>query len=139
MLGFTFHQGINVMDSYITSKYPYVWLSAALYLISLFLPAAVVPNVGSNAPEIMRGGEILCLGWMGVISLQPAWLANPAYILALLLDGSETGYYLSWVSVILAFFSPFFIVEKVLIGFYIWILSFVVLLLGNYLYGPDTI
>ena len=48
--------------------------------------------------------------------------------------GSKTCYRLGSAAVILALLSPLIIVEKLLIGFYVWLASFIDLLYGNNLH-----
>jgi len=56
-----------------------IWLPSLLaYIGSLFLPAfefAQEPSVG--------GLQVLLLGWLGLLALNPAWLANPLFFVAL--------------------------------------------------------
>ncbi|QDP72109.1 hypothetical protein FOG18_05765 [Legionella israelensis] len=115
-----------------------IFLSFFLYVISLFLPSAVIPNFERGFPETIYGYEILVSGWMGLISLQPAWLANPVYIIELLTYGSVSSYRLGVAAIILALFSPFILTEKLLAGYYIWLFSFVILAYGNYLHSKNS-
>lgn len=56
-----------------------IWAPSLLaYIGSLFLPAfefAQEPSVG--------GLQVLLLGWLGLLTLNPAWLANPLFFVAL--------------------------------------------------------
>jgi hypothetical protein len=107
-----------------------LFLSILLFVTSLFLPAAVIPEIERGLHVINYGYEILVTGFLGFISWQPAWLANPFYILALLTYGSRMSYFFASLSFFLALFSPFILVVKLLIGFYVWLGSIIVLLYG---------
>lgn len=107
-----------------------LFLSIMLFVTSLFLPAAVIPDIERGIHEINYGFGILVGGWLGLMSWQPAWLANPFYILALLTYGSRMSRFFASLSFFLALFSPFILVVKLLIGFYIWFGSIIVLLYG---------
>ncbi|MCE0721806.1 MULTISPECIES: hypothetical protein [Legionella] len=107
-----------------------LFLSITLFVTSLFLPAAVIPEIERGLYQINYGYEIFCFGWLGLISWQPAWLANPFYVMALLTYGSKKSYVFASLSFFLALFSPFILVVKLLIGFYIWLGSIVILLYG---------
>lgn len=103
-------------------------LSAILYLISLALPAAVIPDVELGRPLTAYGFELLLSGWTGFIGLQLAWLANPFYFFALYNHGLKRGDFLCYAAIFFALMSPWIIVIKTLIGFYVWLASFIVLL-----------
>lgn len=61
-------------------NYLVVLVSLAVYLGSLFLP---VFEFQSHSP--VQGFEVLLLGWLGLLALNPAWLANPAFFVSLVL------------------------------------------------------
>lgn len=115
-----------------------IFISFILYVISLCLPSAIIPEVERNIPEVMYGFELLYTGWLGMIIFQPAWLANLFYIFELITYGSKNSYRFGIITVILALFSPFILVEKLLIGFYLWLSSFIILFYGNYLHQIKT-
>lgn len=71
-----------------------LFLSIILFVISLLLPAAVIPDLERGLHQIYSGYEILIGGVLGLMSLQPAWLANPFYILALLTYSSQMSRFL---------------------------------------------
>jgi hypothetical protein len=111
-----------------------IFLSIIFYVISLFLPAAIIPEFERGIPQVNYGYTLFYSGWLGLLSFQPAWLANLFYSLELLTYGSKVSYRFGIITIILALLSPFIIVEKLLAGFYIWLLSFAILLYGNYLH-----
>jgi len=117
-------------------------LSLAAYASSLSLPALLFEN-----REPLTGFSILAWGWWGFIAGSPAWGANPLYLFALY--AQLTGKYklaleLSSVSLLLgscSFFAKAWWfdegsatpITKLGTGFYIWILSFFILLIGSML------
>jgi hypothetical protein len=75
-----------------------VWLSLGLYLIACFLPGlsfqAEAPHTGQVT---YSGGWLLVIGWLGLLAMQFAWLANPIVLLAwLLLSRYAAGAGRSW-------------------------------------------
>ncbi|UXZ93397.1 hypothetical protein NUJ27_33760 [Burkholderia cenocepacia] len=52
-------------------------VSGALYLLSLTLPAMHFEKEAS-----LSGLSVLAQGWLGLFMLNPAWLANPLYVVA---------------------------------------------------------
>ena len=54
-------------------------ISVAMYVYSLFLPALLFQH-----REALPGSHILAWGWWGMLLLEFAWFANPAYIVAIL-------------------------------------------------------
>ncbi|WP_131782464.1 hypothetical protein [Legionella gresilensis] len=111
-----------------------IFLSAIFYIISLCLPAAIIPNFETGNLQINYGFELLVFGWFGLISLQLAWLANPFYIVSLISYGSKTSLYLSILAFFFALWSPLLIVQKLLLGFYFWLGSMIILIFGNSLH-----
>ena len=134
--------------------------STGVYIISLFLPALLFAN---DKPVL--GGTLLALGWLGILTHDIAWFANPLYFLSILAyitamictDAEEKTFAIlsnasALIFIILALFlgltsflaemwytSPFGgprIIELG-IGFYIWMLSFLILLIGCFL--PSTL
>ncbi|MGX6641684.1 hypothetical protein [Legionella pneumophila] len=115
-----------------------IFLSIILYVIALCLPAAIIPDFERGIHQTHYGFEILITGWMGFLAWQPAWLANLLYIFSLLTYGSKRSYRFGITAFIFAMLSPFILVEKLLIGFYVWLASFAVLLYGNNLHEMTT-
>lgn len=107
-----------------------LFLSIILFVTSLFLPAAVIPDIERGIHQTIYGFEILYTGWLGFIAFQPAWLANPLYILALMTYGSRISHIFATLSLFIALISPLIFVIKLLIGFYVWLGSIIVLLYG---------
>lgn len=122
-----------------TKKTFCIFASVILYCLSLFFPAVVMPEFSSGYPGTSPGYVLLFVGWLGVMVFQPGWIANLFYIAALLTYGSKISYRFSMVALIIALFSPFIYVNQVLIGFYIWLASIMILLYGNTLheFSPD--
>ena len=60
-------------------KLALILASGAAYTTSLFLPGILTRT------QALHGIYILVNGWLGILQLQLAWYANPAYFLALLL------------------------------------------------------
>jgi hypothetical protein len=58
---------------------PALVISIALYLSSLLLPAITFAH-----HEPLSGLHVLAWGWWGVLSLNFAWFANPAYLVAVI-------------------------------------------------------
>ncbi len=54
-----------------------LWASIALYVASLLLPAM---HFERESP--LTGMSLLAQGWLGLLMLNPSWLANPLYIVA---------------------------------------------------------
>ena len=61
------------------SRYALAAVVLLLYAVSLFLPAV---DVGENRP--IPGWTAAAYGYLALVSGQPAWLANPALLIALL-------------------------------------------------------
>lgn len=53
-------------------------LSLSLYVSSLFLPVLYLER-----EKPVNGSTLLVAGWWGVLMLNPAWFANPAYFVAI--------------------------------------------------------
>lgn len=53
-------------------------VSGVLYILSLVLPAMYFEK---EAP--LSGMSVLVQGWWGLLMLNPAWLANPLYVVAI--------------------------------------------------------
>nr|WP_230953468.1 hypothetical protein [Burkholderia cepacia] len=52
-------------------------VSGALYLLSLTMPA-----MHFEKEALLSGRSVLAQGWLGLLMLNPAWLANPLYVAA---------------------------------------------------------
>ena len=52
-----------------------VLVAVALYAASLFLPAFACPRTAG-----FLGYEVLLIGWLGVVGLDPRWFANSAFV-----------------------------------------------------------
>ncbi|MGQ3890176.1 hypothetical protein ACQUW5_14255 [Legionella sp. CNM-1927-20] len=115
-----------------------IFLSAIFYIVSLCLPAAITPDFERGLLQVNYGYELFLFGWLGLISFQLAWLANPLYIIALITYGSKTSRYLCILALFFALLSPFVIVEKLLLGFYFWLGSMAILLYGNNLHNLSS-
>ena len=107
-----------------------IFLSLFLYVLALILPAAVIPDFETGVSNRSNGLSLLLSGWMGLIRFQPAWIANPLYVITLLTYGSKGCSSFGYAALLLALFSPFVIVTHLLIGFYVWIASIIVLIYG---------
>ncbi|TAL64172.1 MAG: hypothetical protein EPN84_03805 [Legionella sp.] len=116
----------------------YLWLSISLYVLSLLLPAAIIPDFERGVPETHIGWEILTMGWAGLLALQPAWLANIFYMMGLITYGSKYCKIFMFIALVLALCSPLVLVSHLLIGFYFWIGSFILLMYGNNLH-PQSV
>lgn len=108
-----------------------VVISSILYLSALLSPSAIIPNFEIGTPEVWYGYQIMYTGYLGLVSFQPAWFANPFYLLALYKLNSKISIRITCAAIILALCAPLIFVSDLLIGYYLWIISFVVLLYGN--------
>lgn len=59
------------------SFWPIIGGSASLFALSLFLPALLF-----KSHDPLSGAHVLAWGWWGVVTLDFAWFANPAFIFA---------------------------------------------------------
>ncbi len=112
----------------------------SLYIFSIFLPAVTLPSPGTGSATLEYGYDILLIGWFGIIFLIPAWIANFTFIASLILNllsknNTDAKIIMSCITVILAattVLSPFRLTRNNLeIGFYVWVSSFILLLLYN--------
>lgn len=116
--------------------------SILLYFISLFLPALLFAH-----HEPLFGGYVLAWGWWGVLTFDFAWFANLTYALALI-SYKDNNKWLSKqvcnITIVLGLTSYFTKewwfteatgapIKGLGIGYYVWMLSFSMLLLGCYL------
>lgn len=123
-------------------KYALLYVSCALFVVSWFLPAIIYDG------STMLGGEVLAYGWLEMLGLNFAWLANvfgPVALLFASLKKFKTGLILSGTAFVLGLQSFMFqgypmgsseqwMAEKYLgIGFYAWELSLFFLFLYCYI------
>ena len=113
--------------------------SLAMYAYSLSLPALLFQH-----RDALPGGHILAWGWWGILMLQFAWIANPAYAFAVLCYAKRKQAYAAIACVVALFLglTSFQAQEwwfnegsgtPILglgLGFRIWLLSFLILLVG---------
>ncbi|NOU49120.1 hypothetical protein HG263_00955 [Pseudoalteromonas sp. JBTF-M23] len=128
------------MSALASYKQSVLIVSCALYLVSLCLPALHFAEQASLA-----GYSLLLWGWWGVVTLDPAWFANPLFIIALVhcyLKGYKRAAIYSGGALVLALSSfkakQWFFNEGggtpitgLGVGFYIWIVAIIVLLTFN--------
>lgn len=65
-------------------------ISLALFVLACLLPALHFRNVtatGVGALNSQHGGGVLAFGWLSLFVGQTAWLANPFWMLGMLLQG----------------------------------------------------
>lgn len=114
-------------------------ISLAMYVYSLSLPALLFQH-----REALPGAHILAWGWWGILSLQFAWFANPAYAFAVIFyakNKREHAVALCGGALLLGLTS--FLAKEwwfnegsgtpilaLGLGFQVWLLSFLVLLVG---------
>lgn len=129
---------------------PGCWSSLAVVLASLFwfVLACLTPAMLFDI-KAYSGFDVLLLGWMGIFLGQFAWFANLFWLLSLLLAGLRQ-WLLALIAIFLAFlvamhsftffgtevpldeaFVNTMIFQSYRIGFYFWLLSFVVVALGS--------
>ncbi len=108
-----------------------VLISLILYIVSLFMTAAVATN-----GEIINGLFLLLFGWAGIIAGVIAWYANPLYIISIILllcKKYKAALILLVISVVIALQSfigipmeNFYNQGTPSTGFYLWELSFII-------------
>jgi hypothetical protein len=127
-------------------KWSLLLVAGSLFILSLQLPAAKIA-IGPDWP----GSFLFSFGWIGLFFFMPAWLANPAWMLAAVLigmnwRGSVWLLMLGWLLAATAI--PGFDtkganqasgVAHVTIGFWVWMLSPLPLLLADRLRAPRTV
>jgi len=115
-------------------------LSLGLYGISLVLPA-----LEFQRDPTVSGFKVLAYGWMGVLTGDVAWLANPAYFAAIAVFG-ERKHAMAVVAAAIAlglgattvlakswyYASTGAPVKALGPGFYVWMASFLVLLVAAF-------
>jgi hypothetical protein len=107
-----------------------LFLSLLAYAVSLLLPAV-------NAYEDNTGLELLGLGWLGAVTLNFSWYANPSYLVALTYLRAKKNKSASRWALIAFFLSLSFLLyprmvvgssgsyeATVLLGYYFWVVSF---------------
>ena len=119
------------------------WLSLICYIACLCLPTYSLDRVGHESP---LGGELLLIGGLGLFVGYFSWLANPAYLLALVLGFVKHPRIAALVSVIgLALALSFLLQKKILIneaghealivgygwGYWLWLAALAVLTIGT--------
>jgi len=132
-------------------------VSIACYALSLAMPAfRFSPDEPwikfSGGNDLWSGLLVLILGWIGIFQGVVAWFANPAWLVAvILLFGSKFKASAVWaVATICLALTSFFLnaiaanegggeihIQTMGCGFYVWLLSFLVLLIGTQ-YGCAT-
>ena len=127
------------------------WVSIACYVLSLAMPAfrfspdePWVKFSGGN--DLWSGLVVLMLGWVGIFQGVLAWFANPAWLVAvILLFRSRFKACAAWAfaAICLALTSYFLNaiaadegggeihIQTMGSGFYVWLLSLLVLLIGS--------
>lgn len=114
-------------------------ISVAMYIYSLFLPALLFQD-----KEALPGSHILAWGWWGMLLFNLAWFANPAYMVAILAymrKNNRLSKQASFAAIVLGLTSFYAkewwfnegsgtTIAGLRTGFYLWILSFCILLLG---------
>ena len=136
--------------SRIQVKWAILLCSVSAYIISLFLPALLFEK---DAP--IMGGTLLAWGWWGFLFVEFAWLANPVYFFSIsayrkanrsITKGVNVkALRLSVIALLLGFTSyhaKFWYYDEggngatiigLGIGFYVWMLSFLILLIGCFI------
>ena len=127
-------------------KWAVLATSIAAYVASLRLPALIFQQ-----HESLYGIEVLLWGWWGVLVLEFAWFANPAYLLAIagcMGESPKLTKLASTVGLMLGLTS-FHAKEwwfdegsgTLIIGlgpgFYVWMLSLCILLVGAFFTSPS--
>jgi hypothetical protein len=121
-------------------------LSWALYSVSLFLPALLFATRGP-----IEGYWVLLWGWWGLMGMSPAWLANVAFYAAGIACIARKDMFARWASgaTLLLGLSSFAAKEwwfnegsgtpirALGSGFYLWMASFVLLLLASFIVLPE--
>lgn len=112
----------------------------ALFALSLALPALAVldkPMFGGGAhPKTFPGAICLAMGWIYL----PGWLGNPLFLAAAIFHGLRRhriaivllsiGILSSLIAPVLLVKTSLFEVRHVLIGYYVWVGSMIVMLVG---------
>lgn len=121
------------------SRFAVLGVSAALYAYSLSLPALLFEQ-----HEALPGITVLAWGWWGILVSPPSWVANPVYFYAVFsyVMGARKRAVISAVIAVLFGLTAFLAeawwfhegygtpIAALGEGFYVWMLSFLYLLLG---------
>lgn len=113
-------------------KSPLMIISMGAYLISLALAAISDSKLALSAHEIDPGFICLLMGWLAGLPYIIPWLANPFYLYALtqrLRNKDERAFAPAMIAIVLAL-SSVGMIETLYIGFYVWLLSMVCLVLS---------
>lgn len=97
--------------------------SVAGYVLSLLLPAMYFKK-----EPALSGLALLGQGWLGLLTLNPAWLANPLYLFAAALACALCSFFTKHWYFSEASATP---IAGLGIGFYVWLLALAALLLGS--------
>jgi hypothetical protein len=123
-------------------------LKWALLLIAAFmwLTSLIMPGVRASDGMEWPGFMLLLLGWIGVLTLQPAWLANPIWIVAGVLIACDkrlgAPLALAGLAVSLIALAPFEMIganaasggtARVAFGFWIWMTTGILLVAAGVL------
>ena len=114
--------------------------SVSCYIFSLIVPAFGCHYFGADSFQftIEPGYMILLMGWLGVSVLNFAWIANLTYVITLILvmtNHLKWAYYFSvatlliGLSGLLIYFDKANLQVGLYLGFYLWIGSFVLLVI----------
>lgn len=129
-----------------------------LYLLSLFLPAFTTEIMQPGSSTVVAtektwlGGQVLMLGWVAILDGSIAWYADIILIaaLALYLVGSRHCFTFSFVAMFIALTAflyqeiwndsdPPELIASYDIGFYLWLLAFIVMFVASLLTHPDRV
>lgn len=125
-----------------------VWFALGLYAISMILPAfytefILIGELGHTVDEgyTWNGWKVLAFGWAAIFDWTIAWYANPLFAIAtiLLLQKKSCCFYYAWAALLVALTSFFYRniwndkdppehIASYGIGFYFWLLAFIVLI-----------
>ncbi len=114
----------------------------ALFALSLALPALAVIDKplfgGGGSPKTFTGAICVGMGWV----VLPGWLGNPLFMASAILHGlrrHRVAIVLLSIALLLSILAPvmlasmrnsLFELQHVLVGYYVWIASMVVMLVG---------
>lgn len=134
---------MKLLNKYLINKKSFYWLvlgtSIILYSISFMLPALLLKE------SYFLGQYVFKMGWYGIFVLNFAWYANPIYyfsIIAYLEKNFTSARNRTFIALIFGSFSLITndwysggnvlnIIEGVGIGFYVWMLSFLIIFIGT--------
>lgn len=134
---------MNIENKHILNKNSFYWLvlviSIVLYSISFVLPALLLKE------SYFLGSYLFKMGWYGIFVLNFSWYANPIYyfsIIAYFQKNFTSARNKAFIALVFGSFSLITndwysggnvlnIIEGVGIGFYIWMLSFLIIFIGS--------